>query len=106
MADFFKYNVSTAESVKYDLGLRKYMLAIYNYMAIALAITGFTAFFAANSSGFMHLLYTQGSDGQFRMSMLSWIIAFAPFGFIMALGQVHKMSLQTAKIVFWLFFTS
>ena len=34
-----------SSATSYSEGLRKYMLGVYNYMTLALAISGFTAFF-------------------------------------------------------------
>lgn len=101
MSDFFKYNISSNEAVKYDQGLRAYMLGIYNYMAFALFITGIVAFFAGNSEAFASMLYTRGGNGQMAMSGLGWLIMLAPIGFVMALSNLSRMSKQTTQVVFY-----
>ena len=41
---------SRAYSAEIDQGLRSYMLSVYNYMAIGLAVTGGVAALAANAA--------------------------------------------------------
>ena len=47
MADYqenrVNYGSATRAGAEYDAGLRSYMLGIYNYMALALAVTGVAA---------------------------------------------------------------
>ena len=38
-----QYGTTVGQSVEVDAGLRAYMLRVYNYMVIGLAITGFAA---------------------------------------------------------------
>ena len=77
---------------RYDEGLRKYMLSIYNYMASAVLLTGIVALIAA-SSGFA--LAMAGSP-------LIWVVMLAPLGFVMAMSfGLHKMSQGTLNLLFW-----
>lgn len=82
---------------EYDQGLRSYMLGIYNYMAIALAITGLlalvTAQYATSNPAFAQAIY---------QSPLRWIIMFAPLAFVLVLSfGIHKMSTGTALMTFF-----
>ena len=43
MADNRFMNTSAAEATQVDLGLRSYMLGVYNHMTTALLMTGFFA---------------------------------------------------------------
>jgi len=80
--------------VKFDEGLRSYMLSIYNYMGAAVLLTGIVALFAAVS----------GITAMFLGTPLQWVIALAPLGFIMAMSfGLNKMSYGTLQIVFWSF---
>lgn len=75
-----------------DVGLRQYMLRIYNYMAGGLALTGAVAYFAATSG-----LY-QAIVG----SILFWVVLFAPLGLVMLLSfRLQSMSLGAAQLTFW-----
>lgn len=92
-----------SKAVAYDAGLRAYMLKIYNYMASALALTGITALFAANSPAVLSALYVVNDAGQLAgMSGLGWLVAFAPLGLVLWLSfGVHRMSTQTAQAIYW-----
>lgn len=103
MADF-RQNQMGAETrthagVEYDAGLRSYMLGIYNYMSLALGVTGVaalgTAYFAASNPAVAQALYG---------SPLRYVIMFAPFAFVMVLSfGIHKLKTSTAQLLFWLF---
>lgn len=85
--------------VGFDAGLRAYMLKIYNYMALALGVTGIVALFTASSPVMMGLLYQNG-----HMSGLGWIVAFSPLAFILVLNfKFQTMSLQSLHTIFWAF---
>ncbi|AEV34555.1 integral membrane protein [Pseudovibrio sp. FO-BEG1] len=93
---------SHANAAAFDAGLRAYMLRVYNYMAIGIAITGvvaYAAFQMAVSNGalteFGVLLFT---------SPLRWVVMLAPLGFVFFLSaRIHKMSASGAQLAFWLF---
>ncbi len=44
------WSASQAEAAQIDVGLRQYMLRVYNYMASGLALTGIVAFIVANTA--------------------------------------------------------
>ena len=41
--------ISRAKNVSYNVGLRNYMLGVYNYMTVALALSGLVAYLTASS---------------------------------------------------------
>ncbi|MCS6877492.1 MAG: Bax inhibitor-1/YccA family protein [Geminicoccaceae bacterium] len=78
-----------------DGGLRSYMLSIYNYMGLGLALTGLTAFVVATSPALMALIFG---------TPLKWVVMLAPLGFVFFLSaRVHRMSVGAAQIAFWAF---
>jgi hypothetical protein len=78
-----------------DEGLRGYMLSVFNYMALGLAITGLVAFVVGTTPA----LY-----GPIFGSPLKWVVMLAPLGFVFFLGaRVHAMSVSAAQMTFWLF---
>ena len=90
--DYTKFQYAKAATVSYDEGLRSYMLNIYNYMAMALALTGIIAYLAAHSSTIMNMM----------ASPIGLIVSLAPIGVAIAFGtRLHKMSVQTAQTLFW-----
>lgn len=75
-----------------DLGLRSYMIQVYNFMALALAITGGVSYAVASSPALMATLFGTG---------LKWLVIFAPLGIVMLLSfGIAKMSYSTARLVF------
>ena len=71
---------SQAQDAHVDVGLRQYMLGVYNHMTIGLAITGLVALgasFAAiqggQLTGFGYAIYA---------SPLKWVIMLAPIGMV------------------------
>ncbi len=78
-----------------SVGLRSYMLRIYNYMGLGLLLSAFMAFVVASSQEMTVWLVT---------SNLGIVIAFAPLAFILVLTfGVNKISAGTAQLLFWLF---
>ena len=93
-----------AEAAEIDIGLREYMLRIYNYMASALTLTGIVAYAAANTPAVLNLLYVIGPNGIAQPTMLAWIAMLSPLAFILALSfGINKMKASTAQAVFWAF---
>ncbi|MBH0237926.1 Bax inhibitor-1/YccA family protein [Methylobrevis albus] len=100
--------VSRAGAGEIDAGLRAYMLRVYNYMAIGLALTGIAAYGAFNAAvatdpatgalgltEFGALLYT---------SPLRWVVMLAPLAAVFFLSfRIEKMSVAAAQITFWVY---
>jgi FtsH-binding integral membrane protein len=91
-----------AEAAEIDIGLREYMLRIYNYMASGLALTGIVAYGSANTPAILNLLYTTSPEGFLQPTMLAWIAMLSPLGFVLALSfGINRMKPSTAQAVFW-----
>src|SRR3954451_19094880 len=81
-----------------DVGLRSYMLSVYNYMASGVLLTGFIALGFANSS--LINLIVNPATGQ--ATPLFWIALFAPLGIVFALSfGINRISAGTAQLLFW-----
>jgi uncharacterized protein len=77
-----------------DVGLRDYMLRIYNYMASGLALTGIVAYVAAASGFYAQIAHTP----------LIWLVMLAPLGLVMWLSfGINRMSAAMAQGLFWLY---
>ena len=78
-----------------DVGLRSYMLRVYNYMCIGLALTGAVAFAASTSAELMNMIHG---------TALRWVVMLAPLGFVFFLSaRIHAMKASTAQAVFWVY---
>ena len=78
-----------------DEGLRAYMLKVYNYMGLGLALSGAIAFYVSNSQALMQAIFGTG---------LAWVVMLAPLAFVLVLSfGINKLSAQTAQILYWAF---
>ena len=75
-----------------DVGLRQYMLRVYNYMGAGLALTCVVAYLAS-ASGFYQAIYR---------TPLFWVVLLAPLGLVLLLSfRIQSMSLGAAQATFW-----
>lgn len=84
----FFNNSSNVRIVSNNSGLREYMLGVYNYMTVALGISGVVAFFTAYS-GLAQALFS---------SPLGMIIGFSPL--IMSFYLMYKFQKMDSSAVF------
>jgi FtsH-binding integral membrane protein len=116
--------VSFAEAAAIDAGLRGYMLRIYNYMGLGLAITGMaalviywmsvtedpdsavrivrggTAFPAQLTGG----LYLTQIGYAVLVSPLKWLVILSPFGLVVALSfGIERLRPAFAQVLFWIY---
>ncbi|MGE5546867.1 MAG: Bax inhibitor-1 family protein [Solirubrobacterales bacterium] len=83
------------EAAQIDVGLRQYMLRVYNYMASGLALTGIVALLVSSSPTLMQLIFG---------TPLRWVVLFAPIGVAFYLGaRAHAMRASTVQAVFWVY---
>jgi len=86
---------SQARSAELDVGLRKYMLGVYNYMTLALVMTGLVAFGVSNSPAILQAIYG---------TPLQWVVMLAPLGMVFFLAaRINHMKASTAQICFWIY---
>jgi FtsH-binding integral membrane protein len=76
-----------------DIGLRRFMLGVYNYMASGLALTGIIAYVAAESGLYASLVETP---------LVFWAVVLAPLALVFFLSfRIESMSLGAAQAAFW-----
>ncbi len=90
------YNLSSTQAgagQNIDQGLRSYMLGVYNYMALGVALTGVVAYLLSSNMQLMAAIWG---------TPLKWVAIFAPLAFSLLFGfGVNSMKSGTAKIVFF-----
>ena len=98
-ASAFGASVPGTRGTTYDAGLRKYMLSVYNYMALGVLLTGIVA-----------LLFASGGRESLAAQVfltpgpLKYIIMFSPLAFVMVLSfGINRLSTGTAQLLFWAF---
>jgi len=86
-----------------DQGLRAYMLKVYNYMTIALAVTGLVSWGVAHSP-LLNMMYTVHPNGAMQPNILGWIVALAPLGLVFLFSaRLNSMPVKSAQTLFWVF---
>lgn len=102
-----------ADAATVDAGLRAYMLRIYNYMVIGLAITGLAALGvymaavtdgAAGAAGRVGSTYLTSFGVAMFVSPLKWLFILAPLAmvFVISFG-IQRLRPATAQMLFWAF---
>ncbi len=87
---------SAAAPGEVDVGRRRYMLRVHNYMAGGLALSGIVAYVAAIGGFFRAIVGTPWF----------WVVLVAPLGPVLLLSfRIEKMSLQAAQLSFWAYAT-
>jgi FtsH-binding integral membrane protein len=84
-----------ADAADIDVGLRAYMLQVYNYMASGLALTGIVAYLMTQSETAMQVIFG---------SPLMWVAMLAPLGMVLFLSsRIHHIQARTAQTLFWVY---
>lgn len=83
-----------SQGVYYSAGLRDYLTKVYNYMALALGVTGLVAFFVV-SSGLFQVIHSN--------SMLSLMVTFSPL--MLVFFMYYKLPQLSAQATIVMFFT-
>ncbi|NVN85817.1 MAG: Bax inhibitor-1/YccA family protein [Rhodopseudomonas sp.] len=96
-----------------DAGLRAYMLRIYNYMSIGLAITGLAALGiymgavtpdAAGAAARIGKVYLTSFGVAIFASPLKWVFMLAPLAMVMVISfGINRLKPATAQLLFWAF---
>ncbi len=99
MSNFNRTSFASAASrvTTYDAGLRGYMVNVYNFMSIALAISGLIAFLVSSSPSLMQTIFG---------TPLSWLVMFAPLIFVFYFSyKLNSLSAEQAKVYLWIYST-
>ncbi len=84
-----------AEAAQIDVGLRQYMLRVYNTMAGGLALTGLVAFLIASSPAAVQLLFG---------TPLKWVVMLAPIALVFFFSfKIESLKASTAQTIFWVY---
>ncbi len=113
--------LTRAETTVIDAGLRAYMLRVYNYMVLGLAITGFAALgiymLSITGDAGSAARTASGAVAQIRsgvfltpfgyalfVSPLKWVVMLAPLALVFFFSfRLESMRPATAQITFWVF---
>lgn len=85
------------DAALFDAGLRTYMIGVYNYLMLGLALSGLVAYLVANTA-LGGLFYA----GPRQLTVLGWVALLAPLGLILiASFGVHRLSPASIQAIYW-----
>ena len=89
------YEATDNKAVSHDAGLRDYMIQVYNYMCLGLALTAIVAFVVSTNDNLLRAIHGTG---------LRYVVMFAPLAIVLMLGfKISSLKFTTAKNLFWLY---
>lgn len=92
---FTYQNSVNAKTMEYDLGLRQFFLNVYNYMTVALAISGVVSLGISMSPTLNALIWG---------TPFKWVAMFLPLGLsLLFMGMMDKISPYMAKVFLFVF---
>jgi hypothetical protein len=78
-----------------DQGLRAYMINVYQYMMLGLALTGVVAYATSATPVLFNAIYG---------TPLVWVVMLAPLGIAwFGFGMIDRLSAASAQMMFWVF---
>ena len=110
----FGQTIDRIDTVAVDQGLRAYMLRIYNYMVLGLAITGMAALgtYMLSVTNDPNLAVMKLRDGLMLTGFgraifvgpLKWVVILAPLAlvFVISFG-IERLRPAVAQVLFWIF---
>src|SRR5690242_18435582 len=80
-------------TIAIDVGLRAFMLRVYNYMAAGVGLTGVAAF-----------LTYQFTGPELLQSPVMWLFVLAPLGLVFFISaRINSLSVEAARALFFLY---
>ena len=86
-------NTARTDVGQIDVGLRRYMLSVYNYMTDDLAVSGLIAYLVASSPTLVQAVWGSG---------LVWVVMLAPIALVFFFSfRIQQMSFGAAQLTYW-----
>jgi FtsH-binding integral membrane protein len=104
MSDFDRSSARTipaAADMSVDVGLRKFMLGVYNKMALGLGVSAFMAWLT--SGPLLGLLFAQNpATGRYGFTLLGMIVSFAPLAILLfGAFAIRNATPRSSGIIYW-----
>jgi FtsH-binding integral membrane protein len=90
-----------APDMAMDMGLRAFMLGVYNKVALGLILSAALAWVTGQYEPTRALLFRVDGAGHIGYTILGMIVAFAPIGILLFQGFARRQSPQTAAFTYW-----
>jgi len=92
-----------ADTATIDVGLRQYMLRVYNYMASGLFLSGLVALLVANTS-LQSLFFSVNEAGRVGYNGLGLVAVIAPIGLIFGMQYAaNRGKIAGLQMMYWAF---
>jgi len=86
-----------------DVGLRAFMLGVYNKVALGLVLSAVLAWVTGNWAPAQQLLFRVDGAGHIGYTILGMIVAFSPIAVLLFQGFARRQqSAQSASFTYWL----
>lgn len=96
----FNENYNTQRSMTQDM-TRSFVSNVFLWMFAALGITAAAAYLFGTNEALFSMLVKVTAEGTTKLSILGWIVTFAPFIIIIATSaNINKMSVQKAVLCY------
>jgi uncharacterized protein len=83
-----------------DVGLRSFMLGVYNKVALGLVLSAALAYLTSSVAPVRDLMFTV-ANGRVGYSILGMVVAFAPLAVLLFSGFARRVTPKSASITYW-----
>ncbi len=90
-----------APDMAVDVGLRAFMLGVFNKVGLGLVVSAGLAYLTGNVPAVSHLMWTTDATGRAGFTLLGMVVAFAPLGILLFQAFARKQSPQSAAVMYW-----
>jgi hypothetical protein len=83
-----------------DVGLRSFMLGVYNKVALGLVLSAALAYLTSSVAPVRDMMFTV-ANGRVGYSILGFVVAFAPLAVLLFSGFARRVTPKSASITYW-----
>ena len=84
-----------------DVGLRAFMLGVYNKVALGLVLSAAMAYLTGAYPPVRDLMFAERSNGAIGFSLLGTIIAFSPLAIILLMNFTRSITPAASGLAYW-----
>ena len=92
---------AAAPDMAVDVGLRAFMLGVYNKVALGLVLSAALAWVTGNYPPAQALLFRLDGQGHIGYTILGMVVMFAPLAILLFQGFARRQSPQSAAFTYW-----
>jgi hypothetical protein len=98
---FARQGLATAPDMSIDVGLRAFMLGVYNKVALGLLLSAALAWTTGTVPAVRDLLWSSDALGRRGLTILGAVIAFAPLAILIFQGFARRQTAERASFTYW-----